>query len=404
MHAGRRSEVKSAGAGYPGAAQGPNADKTLRVLLDVHDLLPGASSVPLDAFEWMKAGIVVHTVALRGGFLENRYRQLGTLDVVPEWELPLHTRIGRQWFLRRLRRRVSRFQPHLLYVNSVVSLQPAKVLNFPVAPVLIHVHELESYLEPVLADNTGLFRNWPNRYVAVSEAVRQVLIKRAGIPEAKIGLVHAFIRDEMLSRGIEPHGSASGDPAKPFVIGGAGALSWRKGITLWLQMVAAVLRLLPKTSLEFRWVGILDNADGHAALVEARKLGLADIVKFLPFTDRPLDEFRQFDVFAMTSWEDPCPLVVLENMALGKPVLCFEGSGGAPGEIGSSGVIIQLFSPEAMAVAIAELAQDGTRREALGKAARSRVGQMFVASVQAPKLLEEMRRVATRDDTLGSRG
>lgn len=381
---------------------GGTGREALRVLLVVHDLLPGASSVPLDAFEWMKDGIAVQTVALRGGgILEDRYRQLGTLDIVPEWEAPLHRRIGRKWFLWRLRRRVASFRPHLLYVNSVVSLRRATELNVPDVPVLLHIHELESYVEPVVAESPSLFRNWPNRYVAASEAVRQLLIKGEGIPEEKIALVYTFIRDDVLSLWNEQHGTALGDRGRAFVIGGAGAPSWRKGITLWLQMAVAVRRLLPETPLEFRWVGIVDNADARAALLEARKLGLGDIVRFVPFTERPLDEFREFDVFAMTSWEDPCPLVVLESMALGKPVLCFEGGGGAPEEVGSSGIVIPMFNPELMAAAIAELARDGARREALGRTARSRVEQMFVASVQAPRLLEEMRRAVMRDGRSG---
>lgn len=79
------------GAGSSDAGQQLKADRTLRVLLVVHDLLPGASSVPLEAFEWMQPGIAVQTVALRGGgFLKDRYDQLGTLSIAPAWETPLH--------------------------------------------------------------------------------------------------------------------------------------------------------------------------------------------------------------------------------------------------------------------------------------------------------------------------
>jgi hypothetical protein len=61
-------------------------------------------------------------------------------------------------------------------------------------------------------------------------------------------------------------------------------------------------------------------------------------------------------------------------------------------------VVVPEFSPEMMAAAVAELAQDSPRRKALGLEALSRVNRMFVASVQAPKLLKELQRTATARD------
>lgn len=366
----------------------------LRVLLIVHDLYPGAPSVPLDAFEWMKADVIVHTVALRGGFLEARYRRLGGVDIVPAWDLPLHQRLRRRWFLRRLRRKLAAFRPHLLYLNSVNSLHPASQLRLPDAPALLHVHELESYVDAVVAASGPLLREWPSRYVAVSEPVRSLLVKDAGIPEEKVGLVHSFIQDGVLSTTGGEAGAGARKDSRAFVVGGAGFPSWRKGITLWLQIAAALRRLAPALRAEFRWVGMVDNPEARAATLEAKKLGVDGMVKFVPRTEGPLDQYREFDAFAMTSWEDPCPLVVLENMALGKPVLCFAGSGGAPDEIGDCGVIVPEFCPEMMASAIVDLAGDPARREALGQEARRRVGRQFVASVQGPRLLDEMRRAA----------
>jgi glycosyltransferase involved in cell wall biosynthesis len=369
-------------------------DRPLRVLLVVHELFPGASSVPLDAFELIKSEITLQTLALRGGFLEDRYRRLGRVDIVPAWEKPLHRRLRRKWFLWRLCRTLAKFRPDLLYLNSIVSLRPAKALPLPKVPVLVHVHELESYVEPALAESETLLREWPDRYVVVSDAVHTLLVKDLRIPEAKVARVHAFIRDDVMSLSDKQNGLSRRGGQRPFVVGGAGRPTWRKGITLWLQVAVALKSLLPTMSVEFRWVGMIDNAESRAVKLEARKLGIEDIVKFIAHTEQPLDQYREFDVFAMTSWEDPCPLVVLENMALGKPVVCFAGGGGAAEEIGDGGVIVPEFSPEMMAAAVAELAEDTARREALGREARSRVRRIFVASVQAPRLLEELRRTA----------
>jgi glycosyltransferase involved in cell wall biosynthesis len=370
--------------------------KPLRVLLVVHELLPGAPSVPLNAFEWIKSEATLQTLALRGGSLADRYRRLGRVDIVPDWERPLHRRLRRKWFLWRLRRTLAKFRPDVLYLNSIASLHPAKELRLPNVPVLVHIHELESHVEPALAESGTLLREWPDRYVAVSDAVRTLLVKDLGIPPEKVACVYAFIRDDLVSISDTQNGPSPGKGRKAFVVGGAGHPSWRKGITLWLQMAVALKGLVPTMPVEFRWVGMVDNAAARAAKLEARKLGIEGIVKFIPHTERPLNHYREFDVFAMTSWEDPCPLVVLENMALGKPVVCFAGSGGAAEEVGNGGVIVPAFSPEMMAAAVAELAQDSARREALGREARRRVNGMFVASVQAPRLLKELQRAISQ--------
>lgn len=96
----------------------------------------------------------------------------------------------------------------------------------------------------------------------------------------------------------------------------------------------------------------------------------------------------------MTPWEDPCLLVVSENMALEKAAVCFSGGGEAPEVVVDPGIIAPKFSPEWMAEAIAGLAAEPARRSRLGDTARGRVAGKFVSSVQSPKTLAEIGRTA----------
>jgi hypothetical protein len=114
-----------------------------RVLLFLHEVSPRAPSVTLDAFEWMKKDVTVRTIAFGGGFLEDRYRQLGRLDILPTWQPTWGRRLLRKLSLRRLRRDIAQFRPELLYVNSIASLRRASQLGIRGVPVLAHVHELE---------------------------------------------------------------------------------------------------------------------------------------------------------------------------------------------------------------------------------------------------------------------
>ena len=118
------------------------------------------------------------------------------------------------------------------------------------------------------------------------------------------------------------------------VVGGAEVPSWLTGTNLWLQMGAVVRRLLGPLA-RFVCVGVPERPDlgwrgGKGFRRKVSLMGMDGVVDLIPTTTRPFEHFARFDVFAMTSLEDPRPLVVLETMGLGTPVVCFAGGGGSP--------------------------------------------------------------------------
>ena len=211
-------------------------------------------------------------------------------------------------------------------------------------------------------------------------------------------MVHVFVPERRID------GVSNGGVRRPdddtLVIGGAGIPGWRKGTTFWLQMAAEVRRLVGP-STRFVWVGVPEWPDhpgtrGPSFGAKSHLMGLDDMVELIPPTPKPLEHFAGFDIFAMTSWEDPCPLVVLENMGLAKPVVCFAGGGGTPEVVGDTGVIIPDFDPRAMARAIADLAADPQQRARLGALARQRMLANFTDRVQVPKIRREIRLLVDR--------
>lgn len=92
------------------------------------------------------------------------------------------------------------------------------------------------------------------------------------------------------------------------------------------------------------------------------------------------------DVFVMSSKREGLPMAVLEAMSAGLPVVSTD-VGGIPEvvEDGLSGVLVPPGQPKALARALASLAADPGRREALACAARRRVVEHF-----------DIRRVAER--------
>ena len=374
----------------------------VRVLLLLHSLtLSGAPKVALDAFEELREETDLRIVALEGGPREARCRELGPLYVVPPWAKgPGRIRSAlRAPFRIATSRAIRAWRPDVIYVNSVSSLPIAWHLDLPRVPVLLHVHELRSFLCTWARDDPERFLEWPDRYIACSEAVRNALVSDCGIADERMVVIHEFVPE----REPRPAAAPRADDGR-LVVGGAGFPVWIKGSSLWVEMAAELTKLLGRDRVSFIWVGVAPGDHCWQFEEMARKLGIHSLIEFVPLTQDPLSQFARFDVFALTSWEDPCPLVVLENMMLEKPVVCFAGSGGAPEEVGDTGVVVEDFSPRQMAEAIAELSGSADRRRALGRAARERALRLFTSAVQTPKILAEIRSLAGKgpgDDDAG---
>src|SRR5271157_267656 len=381
----------------PGAAV--TARKT-KVLLLLHELSrTGAPRIALDALVAMRDEVEVRTIAPVGGPLAEDCRAIGPLSIISQW-LPgnvwqrAYGRFERGRWFRGLRR----WAPDLIYINSVAALSITQWVPLPDVPTILHVHELHTEIMQVMKRCPDAMVSRPARYLAASEAVLRALVCECGINEDRIAVVHEFVPERRIN-GVSNDGVRRPDD-DTLVIGGAGMPHWRKGTTLWLQMAAEVRRLVGP-SARFVWVGVPEWPDdawyeGAKFRREAHLMGLDDMVEFIPPTPKPMEHFAGFDIFAMTSWEDPCPLVVLENMGLAKPVVCFAGGGGAPEVVGDTGVIVPEFDPLAMARAIADLAADPPDLARLGALARQRVLANFTDRVQVPKIRREIRLLVNR--------
>jgi glycosyltransferase involved in cell wall biosynthesis len=132
------------------------------------------------------------------------------------------------------------------------------------------------------------------------------------------------------------------------------------------------------------------------ALVQ--ELGLAGMVHFPGYRPDVKPYAVDFDVVVVPSvYEDPLPRVVLEAMALAKPVLAFD-RGGIPEMIedGASGTLVRGSPPdvEGLAAGILRYAREPALRARHGKAARARVEQHFDGRAHARVVEREILRVA----------
>lgn len=365
----------------------------------------------LHFLRWLHANSDAHVemLLLRGGPLEPRFRELGPVRVLrPLDGSSLFHRIetGLEYLgLLRVAGRIRGARYRLLlrkargmdvvYLNSVASFSLA--LYLPRGPrVICHVHELEMGLRlgtprslawPDLVDRVDVF-------IAASQAVADNLVENRGVPAERIRTHHEFI-DVARFSSDETTEMALPVPAGAPVVGGCGTMEWRKGADLFAQVAAVVGRTRP--DIHFVWIGATPTRDLWPVEHEIRSIGIGDRVHLLPETEDPASFFRAVDVFALTSREDPFPLVALEASAVGTPVVSFDNGGMREFLTPESGRLVPYLDVAAMAAAIVDLVDHPEAREAVGRAARESVARYDV-SRGAPALWSDVRDGVLRAD------
>lgn len=286
----------------------------------------------------------------------------------------------------------------VIYANSVASAAMYEFFPRDRPPIVTHVHELGFSL-----DNLLPARAWTNahadtaHFIACSHAVTNEL-ERRGISRSAIthcpepivahDCLTGFDRDAFrLGLGIPPGA---------FLVGGSGTRDWRKGVDLFVQLAARFRKRSPEVDARFIWIGG-SGAPGVTAQLQydAAGLDVDDIVTFVPHIAEPQGHFAALDVLAMTSREDPYPLVCVESALAGIPLVTFESGGAAELARSGAGEVVGYADIDAMADRIAALAHDEIRRAKLGATARER-GLDHDIELLAPRLVDVIDRVIGR--------
>lgn len=285
----------------------------------------------------------------------------------------------------------------LIYINTVAANDLAPILKKQFScPVILHVHENEYTIKNYFPNSLSpIYSSCVDLFIAVSESTQHNLVSNYDIQLEKVSLVYEFVH---VTNFKKPTMSVfeikqSLNLSDEFIIGGSGLTSWRKGIDLFVNVAADLLNRNPRPNYKFIWVGE-ENYNFRCELsYELERLGLrkTDIL-FTGSVQSPQDYFQIFDIFLLTSREDPFPLVCLEAASLSKPIICFKNSGGMPEFVANGGgVIVEYGNINAVAEAVIDLYLNKEKQMVLGLEAKTLVTQ-FDVSIQAPKIVNLIKK------------
>jgi glycosyltransferase involved in cell wall biosynthesis len=227
--------------------------------------------------------------------------------------------------------------------------------------------------------------------ISVSEDLHARSLECGVRPDRCVLIENAIDTDEFRRRLARAEARQRlGLPAGRFLIGAVGRLSAEKGFDVLVRAVAELVGA-------GRDVGLLIVGEGEegprlSALIA--ELGLAERARLLGYRADVRDLYQALDVFALSSYREGLPNVLLEAMALEVPVVA-TAIAGIPRLIaaGENGLLVEPGAAGSLAAALTRLLDDAALRDRLGQAARWTIEARY-------SFRERMARIAALYDRL----
>jgi len=271
-----------------------------------------------------------------------------------------------------------RLRPAVIHANNEpicnrAALIVARILGIP---SVCHVRD------PLGGDyHSRWIYSLPAHYVPVSRWVQQRLAQ-LGVPTGICTVTYDGIPLESLNVNAdgEPFRVRHGISRDEFAVGLIGLLIPWKGQDLFLDAVVRLRKDLPNLRALIVGGTPAECSPYEAALRDrVAREGLSEIVRFTGHVSNMEEAYNGLDVVLSASTApEPLGTVVIEAMALGRPLVAPAHGGGA--EMGDDGITALLFEPgnaDSLATALRRLHDDELLRTRLGEAARVKALKAF---------------------------
>ena len=308
-----------------------------------------------------KHGITSRIVTPNAQLVDAARKASVVISEYPQIRFPVWGRVVMQLMLRDLQAD----PPDLIHVQSRnVLMHGAWLARQLRRPFVLTVHD---YLGP--RERLRFDRQWGRRIIAVSDSVRSELLQRTRLPEDLVVLIHSGVdAPETL------HVMPVLDPSHVPVVGTAGPLEGVKGLPFFLGAAQKVLAV--RQDVQFLIAGAGPEEKNLRRL--ARELGITDHVTFVPNVLDFTHSLHAMDVYCLPSLRQGLGTIMLEAMALARPVIA-TAVGGVYSVLrdGETGLIVPPRDSGRLAERILELVSDPVRARALGEAGRRLVRAEF---------------------------
>lgn len=302
------------------------------------------------------------------------------VQVLEAMDIPVHILMKRLIkrrvsfaYSRNLRRLLRQGGFDLVHAHLYASAAASAIATIGTAtPLVITDHSEATWRRKRAHMVSRLVYRRADRVIAVSKGIHDSLIRDDAVAPDRITVIpNAVTPLNALEDAVRlPAELVAADP----VVGMVARLQPEKGVQVFMEAIPAVLER--HGECHFLLVGDGPLRPELEAIVAQRRL--QDRVHFLGFQKSGRDFIRYLDLLVLPSLSEGTPLVVLESMAAGVPVVASR-VGGIPEQLvqGQEGLLVPPGDHVALSQACLELLGDPARRRRMGEAGRRCVDSYF---------------------------
>jgi glycosyltransferase involved in cell wall biosynthesis len=284
---------------------------------------------------------------------------------------------------------IRRTRPHILHTHTAkagaVGRLAALLAGDARPPIIVHTfhgHVLRGYFNPLVSRffrslERGLATQTTS-LVAVGPEVRDDLVGFGVAPAEKFSVIRLGIDlDHRIAGGDEHRAELRrlfGVGPDTFVVGWIGRMT---AIKLVPDILLAFKKLL-ELGVDARLCLLGDGPDRERVERRAHELGISRSTLFVGYQRDVAPYYSFFDALLLPSANEGTPVVAIEALASGRPVVATR-VGGVPDVVsdGVDGYLVDVGDVGAMSRRLAELAADPELRRSMGERGRERVIQRY---------------------------
>ena len=288
------------------------------------------------------------------------------------------------WKLVRLmkERKIHILHTHL-FVSDAYGRVAARIAGVPVILICMQNTYFWKRKRHIWLDRT--LSRFTDRIICCSEVVREFTIEQERIRADKFVTVHNMIDLAKFARVVDVvkvKRDLGLNPETP-IVGCVAILGPQKGHCYLLEAAAILLRRIPQT--KFLIVG--DGPLRRRLEGMAGDLGIGENILFLGNRRDTPQLFAAFDLSVLASLWEGLAIVLLEAMAMRKPIVA-TAVGGVPEVVVNqqTGILVPSKDPTSLAQAMLSLLKDRNKAREMGEAGRKRVEEKFSSKIMIKRL------------------
>lgn len=401
-----------------------SGEKPVKVLFVAHGSgISGAERVLINITRFLQSTRFVPLVAMPhpGDLSEALEAQGVKVVILPLVQWMPYTWSRRRWHLRvlvqglparvrRMTRLIYEEDIGLVHSNVGVIIEGAIAARLTGRPHLWHIHsairetaEVKSWVPYGLVPY--IFVGLSDRILCVSKATRDFVFphhlrSRAMTCYNGIDVDHLSLSPPTRDLRVE-----LGLPPGTLLFGLLGTVTERKRQLDFIEAAARTRKELPDA--HFILAGHGDAGRTYFIQVQERIrwLNVGKYIHYLGYRHDYGDVMKSLDVYVQASAREEMPLVVMEAMACGKPVVATACGGTAEAVVdGETGLLVPVGRVDELARAMVAIGSAPDRGRAMGARGRERVGRFFdhrKCLAALPELYEELLGAASNNGVPG---